>query len=189
MTRSTVILRRSILGGLAGGSLLPLAGRTAERTPIRGGVLRVLLDPEPPTLLTLTNNAVVSLFTSSKTNEGLLTYDFDLTPKPQLAMSWSVSPDGLDCTFKLRPGVRWHDGEEFTSADVAFSIATLKQVHPRGQSAFANVAEITTPDPLTVSLKLSRPAPYLLTALAASETPIVPRHLLEGQKIVGHPIE
>jgi peptide/nickel transport system substrate-binding protein len=182
------ISRRSVLGGLAGTSLTPIAAPAAERTPIRGGALTVLIDPEPPTLLTLTNSAGVSLYTSSKTNEGLLTYDFDLSPKPQLATSWAVSPDGLDYTFKLRPGVRWHDGKEFSSADVAFSIATLKQVHPRGQSTFANVTDIITPDKLTVTLKLSRPAPYLLIALAASETPIVPRHLLEGQTIIGHPL-
>jgi peptide/nickel transport system substrate-binding protein len=182
------IHRRTLLGGLAGASLVPIAARAADRTPVQGGVLTVLLDPEPPTLLTLTNTAGVSLYTSSKTNEGLLTYDFDLNPKPQLAVSWSVTSDGLEYTFKLRPGVRWHDGKEFTSADVAFSIATLKDVHPRGRGTFANVTDITTPDPLTAVLKLSRPAPYLLTALAASETPIVPRHLLEGQKIVGHPL-
>ena len=184
----TPIHRRTVLGGLAGTGLVPAASRAVARAPVKGGVLRVLLDPEPPTLLTLTNTAGVSLYTSSKTNEGLLTYDFNLNPGPQLATSWSVSPDGLEYTFKLRPGVRWHDGTPFTSADVAFSIATLKEVHPRGRGTFANVKDIATPDALTAVLKLSRPAPYLLTALAASETPIVPRHLLEGQTIVGHPL-
>jgi peptide/nickel transport system substrate-binding protein len=180
--------RRTVLGGFAAVALAPVVSRAAQRSPVRGGVLTVLLDPEPPTLLTLTTTAGVSYFTSSKTNEGLLTYDFGLNPRPQLATSWLVSPDGLEYTFKLRPGVRWHDGQDFTAADVAFSIATLKEVHPRGRSTFANVADITTPDALTVALKLSRPAPYLLTALAASETPIVPRHVLEGQKILGHPL-
>lgn len=186
--RGPSVHRRTVLGGLAGLGLAPALSAAAERAPLHGGVLTVLLDPEPPTLLTLTNTAGVSLYTSSKTNEGLLTYDFELNPKPQLATSWSVSPDGLEYTFELRRGVRWHDGTEFSSADVAFSISSLKEVHPRGQSTFANVANITTPDPHTVVVKLSRPAPYLLTALAASETPIVPRHLLEGQKIVGHPL-
>lgn len=182
------ILRRTVLAGLAGAGMLPVVSRAAERKPVRGGVLTVLLDPEPPTLLTLTNTAGVSLYTSSKTNEGLLTYDFDLKPRPQLATSWSVSPDGLEYRFKLRPGVRWHDGKDFAAADVVFSIATLKEVHPRGRSTFANLKNITAPDPLTVVLTLARPAPYLLSALAASETPIVPRHLLEGQKIIGHPL-
>lgn len=179
--------RRTVLGGLAAAGLAPFTPRAMSATPQRGGVLTVLLDPEPPALLTLTTSAGVSLFTSSKTNEGLLTYDFDLKAKPQLAIAWSASEDGLEYTFKLRPGVRWHDGKDFSSGDVAFSIATLKEVHPRGRSTFANVSAIRTPDPLTVVLVLSRPAPYLLTALAAPETPIVPRHLYEGRPAVGHP--
>jgi peptide/nickel transport system substrate-binding protein len=184
----SLLRRRSVLGGIAGARLAPVATRAADGPPVRGGVLTVLLDPEPPTLLTLTTTAGVSLYTSSKTNEGLLTYDFDLNPKPQLAIGWSVSPDGLEYTFNLRPGVRWHDGKEFSAADVAFSIATLKNVHPRARGTFANVADIRAPDPLTVVLALSRPAPYLLTAFAASETPIVPRHLLDGQNVIGHPL-
>jgi peptide/nickel transport system substrate-binding protein len=159
------ITRRTILGT----SLLPLlpVPVPAHAAPIRGGVLTVLLDPEPPTLLT---------------------YDFDLTPRPLLATAWSVSEDGLEYRFTLRPGVKWHDRAPFTAADVAFSIETLKQVHPRGRSTFANVTEIRTPDELTVVLVLSRPSPYLLTALAASETPIVPRHLFAGRPAVGHPL-
>ncbi len=172
--------RRAILGSLAAAGVAPLWTRHASATARHGGTLTVLIDPEPPVLLTVANTAGVSLYTSSKTNEGLLTYDFNLNPRPQLATSWTVSEDGLEYSFTLRPGVRWHDGQRFTSADVAFSIETLKQVHPRGRSTFANVSAIHTPDPLTAVLVLSRPAPYLLTALAAAETPILPRHLYEG---------
>ena len=53
-------------------------------------------------------------------------------------------PDGLHYVFKLRPGVKWHDGKDFTSADVAFSLLLLKQVHPRGRSTFANLTEVLT---------------------------------------------
>ena len=47
---------------------------------------------------------------SAKVTEGLLSYNFDLEPKPQLATNWSVSDDGRELTFELRKGVRWHDG-------------------------------------------------------------------------------
>ncbi len=112
-------------------------------------------------------------------NEGLLAYAFDLTPRPQLALSWTISPDGLQYTFNLRPGVRWHDGKDFTSKDVATSINLLKQWHPRGRSTFANVEEVRTPDPLTAIIVLSKPAPYLLYAFAASESPIVASHIYD----------
>ncbi|MFX5693271.1 ABC transporter substrate-binding protein, partial [Acinetobacter baumannii] len=81
------------------------------------------------------------------------------TPQPQLATSWAVSADGLEYQFNLRRGVKWHDGRDFTSADVAFSIETLREYHPRGRATFAAVREIRTPDPHTVQLILSRPTP------------------------------
>lgn len=39
-----------------------------------------------------------------------------------LAQSWSASPDGMSITFKLRQGVKWHDGKTFTARDVAFTV-------------------------------------------------------------------
>jgi peptide/nickel transport system substrate-binding protein len=57
-----------------------------------------------------------------------LNYTPDLTPIPQLATAWSVSDDGLRYTFTLRKGVKWHDGRDFTSADVAYSIREVVPV-------------------------------------------------------------
>ena len=45
----------------------------------------------------------------------------DLHPRPLLATSWTVCPDGLTYTFKLKPNVKWHDGRPFTAEDVAFT--------------------------------------------------------------------
>jgi peptide/nickel transport system substrate-binding protein len=153
----------------------------------RGGALRLLVDPEPTTLVTLTNPADPSLLVSAKVTEGLLTYGFDLEPKPQLATDWSVSGNGTAYTFKLRKGVKWHDGADFTAMDVAFSILQLKLVHPRGRVTFANVVDVETPDPHTAVVRLSKPVPYLIHALAACESPIVPRHVYEGTDIAANP--
>ena len=159
----------------------------AFAAPVRGGTATLLLSAEPPVLTTIANSAFNSVYVSPKVIEGLLTYDFELNPQPLLAKEWSVSPDGLVYTFHLRDGVKWHDGQAFTSADVAFSIKTLKEVHPRGRNTFLNLVDVETPDPLTAILKLSKPAPYLITALASSETPIVARHIYEGTKVAENP--
>jgi len=140
----------------------------------------MLVEPEPTTLVALTNCADRTMLVSAKVTEGLLSYDFDLAPLPQLATGWSVSGDGLRLTFELRQGVRWHDGHPFTSADVAFSIRVLKEIHPRGRATFAALAEVQTPDPHTAIFVLSKPAPFILSALAACESPIVPKHLYDG---------
>ncbi len=156
--------------------------------PASGGTATLLISSEPPVLTTIAHTAYNSVYISPKVTEGLLTYDFDLNPKPLLAKSWDVSGDGLRYTFNLRPGVKWHDGKPFTSADVAFSINTIKEVHPRGRNTFLNLTSVETPDDLTAVLVLSKPAPYLITALAAAETPIVPKHLYEGTKVTENPI-
>jgi peptide/nickel transport system substrate-binding protein len=161
-------------------------GYAAE--PKRGGTVTMVVSAEPSVLTSIANTAFNSVLTSGKVNEGLLTYDFNLIPQPQLATAWFISPDGLKYTFKLRPGVKWHDGKEFTSADVAYSLQTITQVHPRGRNTFGNLVDIQTPDALTAVLVLSKPAPYLISALAGSETPIVARHLYEGTDPATNPV-
>lgn len=154
--------------------------------PVHGGTLDWIVTPEPASILPLTTTAGTNAELGPKIVEGLLTYDYDLNPQPLLATAWKVSDDGLRYTFTLREGVKWHDGKDFTSADVAFSILTLKQVHPRGRAIFANVSEVQTPDAHTAVIVLSKPAPYLITALAGTESPIVPKHLYEGTDITAN---
>ena len=177
--------RRSFLGLSAAALGVAMAGglRSAyAAAPKRGGTLTGVISAEPPSLVAIATTAFNTVLVSAKVTDGLLTYDFDLNPKPQLATEWSVSPDGLTYTFKLRQGVKWHDGKDFTADDVAFSIKTLKEIHPRGRNTFGNLSDVQTPDSHTVVLVLSKPAPYLITALAASETPIVPKHIYDGSK-------
>jgi len=146
----------------------------------RGGTLDLLVDPEPTTLVAVTSSADPTMLVSAKVTEGLLAYDFDLTPKPQLAVEWSVDRQSMKFSFRLRKGVTWHDGSPFTADDVAYSIMLLKDAHPRGRATFANVQEVHAPGIETVIIRLAKPAPYLLKAFAACESPIVPRHRYEG---------
>jgi peptide/nickel transport system substrate-binding protein len=147
----------------------------------------MLVDPEPATLVALTDSADPIMAVSAKVTEGLLCYDFDLNPRPQLASAWAVSDDARTFTFRLRPGIKWHDGVAFTSADVAFSIQLLRKVHPRGRATFVNVSDIATPDSLTAIVRLEKPAPYLIHALAACESPMVPCHIYAGTDAVTNP--
>ncbi|RUW32882.1 MULTISPECIES: ABC transporter substrate-binding protein [unclassified Mesorhizobium] len=157
--------------------LLSFDSALALAEPRHGGTLTFLVEPEPPALVGIAHTAGPTQKVTAKVTEGLLAYDENLNPVPQLATEWSVSDDGLRYTFKLRAGVKWHDGVDFTSADVAHSIKLLQQYHPRGRGTFKNVTAVETPDPLTAVIMLSKPAPYLLKAFAASESPIVPKHI------------
>ena len=189
------VLSKEMAHSMRTGSLLTIFGLLLVATatpalaqgeaPRHGGTLRFVMKYEPPTLSSINNTSTP--LTSGKIFDGLVTYDFELNPIPQLATSWSVAPDGLKYTFKLREGVSWHDGKPFTSADAAFSILRLKQGHPRGRSTFATVTEARTPDPATLELILSQPAPFLIAALGPSESPIVPKHLYDGVDLAAPP--
>lgn len=181
---------------LAGATfLLPfVAGRPASVfaqatvEPVKGGELTFVVNPEPTALVSAGTTASSVRMLSAKVVEGLFSYDFDLNPVPQLATEWSKSDDGLEYTFKLRQGVKWHDGRDFTSADVAYSISVVREVHPNGRGLYANVTEVKTPDAHTAVIVLSKPNLALITALAANETPILPKHLYDGKPYADNPV-
>jgi peptide/nickel transport system substrate-binding protein len=187
MNKSMARLSSTVFLCLCAFAALLLPSRAACAAPNAGGTLNFVVTPEPPALLNLATSAVPVLKVSSKVTEGLLAYDFKFNPLPQLATAWTISPDGKRYTFELRRGVKWHDGAPFTSADVAYSLELLKKVHPRGKSTFANLSAVRTPSPYQVVLELSKPAPYLIMAFAASESPIVPKHLYQNTDPLANP--
>ncbi len=110
---------------------------------------------------------------------GLLKYDKDLKITGDLAESWTVSKDGLTITFHLRPGVTWHDGQPFTSADVQFTYNKL--IDPAVKTPYGAdyllVRSLVTPDPLTVRVTYKEPfAPSLESWMIG----IVPKHIFAG---------
>ena len=99
-----------------------LAGSLPALAQQSGGTLVMIVQPEPPSLASyLSTSGPIGLM-APKVYDGLLDYDKDLKAIPSLAESWDVSEDGKTVTFNLRKGVKWHDGEDFTSADVQFTV-------------------------------------------------------------------
>ena len=81
--------------------------------------------------------------------------------------------------------MRWHDGREFTSADVAWSLLNVwKTLHGRGRGTYLNVTGAETPDPSTIIIRLGKPSPAIMNALAASKSQILPRHIYEGTDVL-----
>ncbi|MBN9333681.1 ABC transporter substrate-binding protein [Devosia sp.] len=173
LDRRTFLLAGTALGGsvLLGGSAF---GQSSS--PQRGGVATFVAVGEPTTLVPLLDSNTRTRDISTKILEGLVRFDSEFNAQPVLATDWQVSEDGLRHTFKLRQGVKWHDGADFTSEDVKFTLLAYKAVGPRGRITFANIKEIETPDAHTAIVVLSKPTPYLLRALTGGETPILPAH-------------
>src|SRR6266850_5237721 len=114
--------RRQLLkaGGLTLGAL-GLTRPAWAQTPRPGGVLVSAQTSEATGLDPQLVPALSRSRRSPLTYNQLVRFDFDMNPVPELAESWQTSPDGLTWTFKLRQGVKFHDGQEFTSADVKFT--------------------------------------------------------------------
>ena len=159
-------------------------GGSAVQAQQAGGSMVFLVQPEPPTMAGYVSTSGPIGLLGPKIYDGLFDYDNDGKMVPVLAESVDVSEDGKTITFNLRKGVTWHDGKPFTSADVQFTIMeVLKKVHPRGPNSFKEVLSIDTPDAHTAVFNLGNPAPYMLRALSSYESPMVPKHHLEGQDI------
>jgi peptide/nickel transport system substrate-binding protein len=161
------------------------AARAEE--PQRGGVLTAIHWPEPTILNSAINSGFAAAFISTKIFEGLVEYDREGKAVPGLAERWTISPDGLTITFHLRPGVKWHDGVDFTSDDVRFSLEVWRRYHSRGRLIYANVTAVETPDPLTIILRLSEPAPALMSSLNSFTSPVMSRHAYEGSDVPTSP--
>ncbi|PYM12745.1 MAG: hypothetical protein DMD81_23210 [Candidatus Rokuibacteriota bacterium] len=94
----------------------------------------------------------------------LVRFEPDMTPVPELAESWEVSRDGLTWTFKLRQGVKFHDGQELTSADVKFTLDRLFEKSP-GKSDFIAVDKVEPAGKYGVKFITKEPFAGLLAAL------------------------
>src|SRR5579862_5524465 len=112
---------------------------------------------------------------------------------PDLADSWSWSEDGTELTFKLHPGVKWHDGKPFTANDVRCTWELLQgtakdklRLNPR-KEWYHNVARVTADSDLEATFHLKRPQPALLTLLASGYSPVYPCHVPPAQMRL-HPI-
>ena len=112
---------------------------------------------------------------------------------PDLATSWTWSEDGKELTFKLRDGVKWHDGKPFTAADVKCTWDLLMgtgqdklRVNPR-KSWYRNLDAVTPNGDFEVTFHLKQPQPALLALLASGWSPIYPCHV-PPREMRQHPI-
>jgi peptide/nickel transport system substrate-binding protein len=176
------------LAGLAAGASLPAAAQAPDQ-PRRGGTLICVLPDEPPTMANWLSSSFLPRMIGPQMVEGLLEHTPDLTPRPLLAESWTVSPDGLTYTFRLRQGVRFHDGRPFTAEDVVFSANEVWMKHLGDARArweqYGLRAE--APDPMTVVLKLTKPYVYATHYLSSHFAPVLPKHLFENTDIPRNP--
>jgi peptide/nickel transport system substrate-binding protein len=121
-------------------------------------VLGMVLEPAPGLDPTVAAAAAIGEVVHMSVLEGLTKINMDGKITPLLAESWTTDPDGKVYTFKLRKGVKYHDGEPFSSADVKFSFERAKapgSTNKAKKAVFDNISSIDTPDANTVIVVLN----------------------------------
>lgn len=165
------VLLAATSGAWAALALAPAQAQAAD-VPKRGGTLVIAVNADPRSLEPGINRDSNSDIVVNHLFEGLVGYRTDLSVGPALAKSWSISPDGLSYTFKLREGVSFHNGEKLSAAAVKWSwerkISQSNWLCARffnGQAGL-KVEAVEAPDPSTVVFKLAKPSGLFLTQLA-----------------------
>ena len=170
------------------GTAVDLPDGSALRT-VRG-----VLTQDPPSLSLIGKPDRYSEIVALQITDSLVQYDPKMVLQPRLARSWEFSEDRLTLTFYLRPGVLWHDGREFTAADVVFTVEQVRDPAVESRAfapAFQDLVSVKALDAHTVQARYSV---ALTEALEGWRVPIIPAHLAESgaELLIGeyakHPI-
>jgi peptide/nickel transport system substrate-binding protein len=157
--------------------------------PKHGGILKIYHRDSPPSASIHEEATYSTVIPFMPIFNNLVMYKQDVAQNsfqsivPDLASSWSWSEEGTELTFKLRPGVKWHDGKPFTAKDVKCTFDLLMgkskdsiRKNPRADW-YKNVTEIKVNGDDEVAFHLRRPQPALLALLASGYSPIYPCHI------------
>jgi ABC-type transport system substrate-binding protein len=160
--------------------LLPF--ETAAQTPKRGGTLVVGMSQDLPGLDPHPSTSTITYQVLSLVYQGLVDFDRDLKIKPVLAESWTTSADGKVWTFKLRKGVKFHNGRPLTAADVKFSLDRIldPKTAARGRGALSIIESVQVVDPQTVRVHLTRASGAFLSRIARTYQAILPPESVQG---------
>jgi peptide/nickel transport system substrate-binding protein len=163
--------------------------RHASRRQPTNDLLIIGYDREPDTLNRFSTHILEDVQTCII--EGLTVTDEQMNVIPVLATEVPTlenggvrltAKGGMDVTWRLRPGVKWHDGRPFTSDDVKFTVEAINDpaYNPESTDGFDRISSVDTPDPLTAIIHYREVyAPYAIQFIRGC----LPRHVLAGRDI------
>src|ERR1700731_3439796 len=165
--RRTVLKAMAGAGAaVAGGLASPAVSQSAAARTIRFVPQADLSNFDP-----VWSSTVVVRNASVMVWDMLYGIDEKLTPQRQMIEAEEVSDDGLTWTFRLRPGLKWHDGEPVLARDCVASLARWQVRDSMGQMIKPIQNELTAVDDRTFQWNLKKPSQKMLFALAKTATP------------------
>ncbi len=166
--------------GLAAAMVLPAASTATGADPLilRTGTTQKVAGLNPWSVVDVVDFEIMTL-----NYDTLVGFGQDVEPVPGFAESWTRSSDGLTWTFKIRPGMKWSDGQPATSEDARWTMQYVLDATTAGRTlglgylepyqTAAGVTAITAPDPTTLVVTSNLNNPLLLQ----SYIPILPKHI------------
>ena len=189
-TRVLVVIAALLLiGGVANSAL-------AQK---RGGTLKIYFFDSPATMSIHEESTIAAQGPAMGVFNNLVMYDQHVSQTglnsivPDLATEWSWNEERTTLTFRLRQGVKWHDGKPFTAKDVKCTFDLLLgnapeklRLNPR-KPWYRNLDEVGVNGDDEVIFRLKRPQPAFIAFLASGFTPIYPCHV-PAREMRQHPI-
>src|SRR6266478_6289181 len=183
----------------AAGLLIAISASDAASAQTRGGILRVAHRDSPASMSTLEEVTISTVAPMMAVFNNLVIFDQHVPQNtlhsivPDLAATGSLNAAGTELTFRLREGVRWHDGQLFTAKDVQCTwdmllgkSAAKFRINPR-KSWYWNLDRVTTNGDHEAIFHLKQPQLALITLLASGYSPVYPCHV-PPQEMRQHPI-
>jgi peptide/nickel transport system substrate-binding protein len=188
---------RALASGIALlGALFAPGAAFAQKS---GGVLKIYFFDSPASMSIHEEATIAGQGPAMGVFNNLVMYKQDVPQSglqsivPDLASEWSWDEDKTQLTFRLREGVKWHDGKPFTAKDVVctWDLLTGKsseklRINPR-KAWYRNLAEVTPNSDYEVTFRLKRPQPSFIALLASGFSPIYPCHV-PPRDMRAHPI-
>ncbi|MDR0452809.1 MAG: ABC transporter substrate-binding protein [Treponema sp.] len=162
-------------------------GNGEEAKPARD-TLAVSVASDPATFDLLYANTLIEGQIGNNIYDGLLFFDEEGRPGPWLAEGYEISEDGLDYTFRLRKGAKFHNGEEFKARDVEFTIEYARGT-PNGSTVTSSIKTVSVIDDYTIKLTLFEPISSFLSEFASDQFAIYSEKAVSSVEKYGeHPI-
>ena len=178
---ATIVIVIAACGG-SPATIAPSGSAGDAGTPKQGGKITAAIEGEPTSVDPAFDYDFVSgLATSSITEPLLIFCKQDTALCPNLAESWTVSPDGLTYTLKIRQGVKFHDGTPMTVDDVVYSLNRIRDTKLGSYVGWmlTSVSDVKAPDASTVVITLSEPDALFEYALASTAAHVVSKAFVE----------
>jgi peptide/nickel transport system substrate-binding protein len=183
----------------AGGLLVALSVAEAAYAQKQGGVLKIYFFDSPASVSIHEETTAAGQGPVMGVFNNLVLYKQDVPQSgmqsivPDLASEWSWDEDKTQLTFRLREGIKWHDGKPFTAKDVlcTWDLLTGKsseklRINPR-RAWYRNLEEVTANGDFEVTFRLKRPQPAFIALLASGFSPVYPCHV-SPRDMRSHPI-